>query len=593
VAFLRFGTLGNGFAFGESQFTNTNNLSPVLQSNISPGVMRSQYGWGQRSSRVWGRSYQYTPAAVSQADVGDLTITISSTSGAILGRIRTDIEKPVLHSIEFTNDENGCADFVLRLARLPEFEILPFAIVDVNISNTSFNWFSGVITYVDEAGTRGGAFADPEKNSPYEYRGFGLRQYIDDLRADVDFASLQDVGIVVKDILRDYVVGVDETTPFSPVRYNESKIETVTDTVLANTIELGKFSLRQVLDTLGQMASGRWGVDGDGETYFEQKTTNIKRTFAIGYRVNDFRPTLSYDNIKNAIIVQRQQGRGSGGSGWAVAGLYNDATSVKTYGRKELLYQIPGYFSDSDADIIGNSLLDSLAEPMLTADVTGIQILAATDYFERGYYRFIMPLAEYRENVAAVENASEFTVVGAGDLAVTTDSTFGNYIFGVAGVKFNFNAAANQRAETTISALGIIKEIRFYVKSSKTGALVRVGVGANQYDEHLVNVDVQVRDEFRPFVWDVSELNLTTLRVFGVEVIADVGESVNLWIDKIDVIYRGHQAYTMELKRVTYSFSPSGSIAKAEFGDLPKALSDYVSGLLASSSELRFTGEIR
>lgn len=554
--------------------------------------MRSQYGWGARSSRVWGRSYQYTAAPVAEGTPSDVTITISSVSGAVLGRLRTDIEKPILHSVEFTLDENGCADFTLRLSRLPDFEILPFSVVEINIANTSFNWFTGVVTSLDEAGTRGGAFSS-DRNRPYEFRGYGLRRYLDGLRADADFDSLQDVGEVIKTIFRDYVVGVDEAAPFSPVRYNESKIDTDAGVVLANTIELGKFTLRQVLDTLAQMASGRWGVDGDGETYFEQDNATPRRTFGVGYRINDFEPKIAYDTIKNAIIVQRQQGRGSGGAGWAVAGIYNDEASVKKYGRNELAYQIPGYFSDADADIIGGALRDSLSEPTFSADVEGLQILTDADYLERGFYRFIMPLAEYRETVADIDDAADFSIVGAGDLAATTDETFGNYVYSTAGVKLSFQNAANQRAELEFSALGIIKQIRFYIKSSVAGAFLTAGVGRYQWDENTTDVDVQVVDEFIPFVWDVSVLGLQNLGKFAVKVKANTASAVNVWIDKLDIVYRGHKTYTLALKRATYKFAPSGNTVNAEFGNLPPTLSNYVSGLLATSSELKFTGEVR
>jgi len=592
VAVLRFSTANNS-VFGEFAVNEPVNFTQIIQSNPSTGLRRTQYGFGQRSQRGYTRPEEWTPPAVSESDIGDVVITISSVSGAILGKIRTDIEKPILHSIEFTNDESGCADFTLRLNRIPDFEILPFSIIDVNVSNTAFNWYSGVVTFVDEAGTRGGAFADPDKNRPFEYRGFGLRRYMENLRADEDFAALQDIGQVAKTIFRDYVVGVDEASPFSPIRYNESKIETDTDVILANIIELGKFSLRQVMDTLSQMASARWGVDGDGETFFEQTTSVPRKTFHVGYRVNDFEPKISYENIKNAIIVQRQEGRGSGGAGWSVAGLYNDAASVKKYGRNELVYQIPGYFDDSDADIIGESLRDSLSEPTFSAEVSGVQILTDADFFERGTYRFIMPLSEYRETVSDIDDASEFSIIGAGDLTATNDTTFGNFVFAAGGVKFTFENAINQRAETNILASGIIKQIRFYVKCSKPGALVTLGVGENQWDENTVDVDVQVRDEFIPFVWDVSELNLRKLQKFAIKVKANQSESVNLWIDKLDVIYRGHKAYRMELKRVTYRFTPQGSYADAEFGDLPRRLSDYVTGLLATSSELKFVSETR
>lgn len=588
---MRFATWGMS-QYGRLVFTESQNLPVVVQSSESPGLMRTQYGWGHRSHRGWTRPELYEGLPAAAENVGEITITVSSVSGAVLGRIRTDIEKPVLHSLDFTNDENGCADFTLRLARLPDFEILPFSIIDVNIGNTSFNWYCGVITFLDEAGTRGGVY-ESERNRPYEYRGFGLRRYLDGLRADVDFASLLDVGEVARRIFRNYVVGVDEATPFSPIRYNESKIDTNTEAVLANTIELGKFTLRQTLDTLAQMAPARVGVDGDGETFFEQDSGAIQRVFVIGARVNDFEPKISYETIKNAIVVQRQQSRGSGQAGWAVAGIYNDASSVRKYGRNELLYQIPGYFSDSDADIIGGALRDSLSEPSFSAEISGLQILTSGDFLRRGQYRFIMPLAEYRETVNDIDDASAFTLVGSGDMVKANDTTFGNYVYADGGVKFTFQTAATQRAEMNIDARGIIKQIRFYIKSSRVGAFLTLGVGEFNWAEHTTTVDVQVVDEFIPFIWDVSELGLERLQKFAVRVDENQPGTTNFWVDKLDVIYRGHQAYDMTLKRATYSFGPRGRTIKAEFGSLPSSLSDYVSGLLATASELKFTGEVR
>ena len=579
---MLFGTLSNGDALGESLFTEENNLPAIVQSNLSGARMRSQYGFNQRSRRVWTRSYEWTPQPVSAADVSDVTITISTTSGNVLGRIRTDIEKPILQSITFTLDESGCADFTLRLNTLPTFEILPFSIVDVKIANTTFNWFSGVVTSVDEGGTRGGVFRN---NKPYEYRGFGRRRYIEQLRADTDFASLLDVGEVARQLFQTYVA------PYAPINYTASQINSATGVVLAALIELGKFSLRQVFDTLAQMANAYWGVDGDGNTFFEERVTAPVRTFAVGYKVNDFDPKLSYENIKNAIIVQRQQGRGSGGAGWIVAGLYNDASSVKKYGRNELVYQIPGYFSDSDADIIGNALISRLAEPDFSAEVSGIVIESESEYLERGNYRFIMPLDVYRDTVSDIDNATAFTIVGAGDLAVTNDPV--NFVYANGGVKLAFQNAVNQRAELSIYAAGLIKEIRFYVRQSITGVVMQAGVGEFSWSENTVDIDVQAVDEFIPFVWDVSALNLRKLQRFAVKVKANQSQAVDFWVDKLDVIYRGHKAYTLELKRATYTFGPQGSTVKAEFGTLPRGLSEYVAGLLATTSELKFTGEVR
>ncbi len=69
--------------------------------------------------------------------------------------------------------------------------------------------------------------------------------------------------------------------------------------------------------------------------------------------------------------MQRQQGAAAGGAGWSVAGIYNDTASVKKYGRKELNYQIPGYFADDEADVIGNATTGRKKDPKYSASMRG------------------------------------------------------------------------------------------------------------------------------------------------------------------------------------------------------------------------------
>ena len=81
---------------------------------------------------------------------------------------------------------------------------------------------------------------------------------------------------------------------------------------------------------------------------------------------------------------------GRGTSGWVVAGIFNNETSVRKYGRKALpSYQIPGFFSNEDAGIIGRSLLERLSEPETSAMASHLSVKTTHDFLKRGVYRFI------------------------------------------------------------------------------------------------------------------------------------------------------------------------------------------------------------
>lgn len=569
--------------FGSGQFLQSYNITTEnTVSTRRQGRLRSQLGWGFYSELQWTKGYKYRIRERRQVGGASANITITSVSGALVGQIRTDIQKSIVQSIEFTVDENGSADFVMKLNRLPDFEILPMSIITINIGDSDFDWYKGVVTYPDTEG----AYRDS-----YEFRGFGLRRWLENLRADTDFG----VGMDIRDIMQ--VLAEDWIAPFSPIRYNPAKIAPSTGVILGTTIELGKFSLRQVLDTLSTMANAGgffhvWGVDGDGEFYFERKAINsMERTFFIGYNLHDFQPKLNYEEVKNVITMQRQEGRAAGGAGWSVAGVYNDESSVAKYGRNELNYQIPGFFADNEADIIGNALIEDLAEPKNSAKTSGWQARTQLDFLPPGNYRFIMPLGDFSQVASDLDDATEFTVFGAGDLTVNDDTQF--MLYGSKGIRFDFQNAENQRAEIDIEAFGFIQEVRFYVRGSVAGAYLTAGVGEGAWNEQTIKVEIPQAEVFYPIRWDLRESNIRDLKKFAIRIDENAPAQRKVWIDKLEVLLRGHRTYTMRLKRAVYRYSPDGSGADCEFGSLPSRLTDYIAGLQATASELKFTGEIR
>lgn len=567
--------LGESQALGETQHEINPDTPAVFE-----GKRRTTLGWNQKNSRRRFTRGEIFTQPIKREESAFATIVITSVSGALIGRIRTDIQKSLLRTLEFTDDENGSADFIMTLNKFPEFEILPFSMLEITVGTSDFSWYKGILSYPDNQGT---------DRDFLEFKGFGLRRYLEEWKADVDFGPGLDITEIVDNIVQVHVA------PRGPIVYNASKIGPLSGVLIANKVEFGKFPIRNVLDTLVKMAQTddfyyQWGVDGDGDFFWERKATDsLERTWHIGFNLNNFKPRTNFERVRNAIIVQRKEGRGSGGAGWAVAGLFNDASSAAKYGENELNVQIPGFFATAEANLFGNALLDSLKEPIDSARLKFWQANRAVDYLTRGNYRAIMPLKDFQENIDDIDDASDFSIIGSGDLAAADDTTF--FVFGTGSTRLTFTASAGTRAELNIVAKGFIKEIRFYIRSSATGAFMTVGVGTSVWDQVTTKLDIPIAESFLPIIWDVSNENLRDITKFAIEIDDDFGFERNVWIDKLDILFSGHKTYRMRLKRTTYRFTPQSSGAESELGELPDALPDYVSGLQALSEELRFTGE--
>ena len=568
--------------FGEVQFSGPTQyeIFPPVPGQ-SAGLMRSQYGWGQVSRRKWTRSESWE-RPLSREVTAFTSIVITTVSGALIGKIRTDIQKSIVNSLEFTIDENGCNDFILRLNKLPLFEILPFAMLSVNIGDTDFDWYKGILSYPDEAGTNRGI---------YEFRGFGLRRYLETLKADTDYSAGLDLTEIVDDLVQTWIA------PFSPIEYVPAKIGANSGVVLVNPIEIGKFNLRQILNTLSSMASTStfyyiWGVDGDGAFYWTRiNRAENERTFHIGYNLNAFKPKTNYENIKNVINIQVQPARGSGDSGWIGAGIFNDVSSVAKYGRNELNKQVPAFFDSDEVDVLGNAILDDLSEPKKSANTNYWQALTAGSYLTQGLYRFINPLKDFQETVNDIDNESDFTIIGSGDLIKEND--INTFMYANGSVKLTFTNSESVRVELDLSVSGIIKEIRFYLRATKTGNYLTMGCGTSVWNQITHTIDIPINNFFIPIIWDVSSENLRSLSKFAIEINQDLSEEHEIWIDKLDILFAGHKTYRMNIKRSIYRYRPGSSGVQSEFGELPDSLPDYVANLQALTEEQKFTGEIR
>jgi hypothetical protein len=552
----------------------------IQQRNIN------SYGFNARGTKP------YTRPALKEFEVFDSdkfvipNIEIFSVSGARVGIIRTDAQKSLLKKITFTIDENGCADFEFILNTLPSFEILPFSTIAMNVGGATKDQFRGVITLPDDIQTI---------KTEYVFKGFGFRRYLQDLKANIVYPGGSDISAIVDKIAR------VEIAPYSPINYNSTLIDTPTGVVLTNAIELGKYSIDIILDILSQMTHTdtyyyTWGVDGEGDFYFKKVLKNVAlRSHFVGYTSQVFSGSYDHNNIKNVITLTRKQSIATGGAGWTVAGVYSDSASIAKYGRNEASLQLPGYFSDADADLVGEALLEDVKEPAFKAKMSGFIAKKSGDFLELGLHRVLLhgkQFQTYKESLNDLEDYTEFTVTtGGGDFTLSDDTTF--FISGQSSVKIAFSAITGGAAmEMDAVGAGQIKEIRFYIRSDRVGTVFKAGVGTGSFVENLRSVDVPLINQFIPIVLDLENAGLTSISKFGLSFpFYSGGGARNLWIDKLDIVYKGKDTRKMLFKRAKYTYSPDNSDTEVEFGAVTKGLPQYVAGLQRVTDDLMFTGE--
>lgn len=540
----------------------------------------AQVGFGTLGNRGYSRPQQSNAVAGTTFQTGFLEVRFVGRSGDVIGVVRTDVQKNIIKELTFVDDDKGSSTFNLTLNSLPEFSIDAYSQIRIRLYASTFDWYSGIILQAPEFGIK--------RLDGYKFSGKGFRYYLEGengLKADVDYTTGTDIAAVFADIVQNYVA------PFSPIKYSAPKIDNPSGVVLANDIELGKFPIAEVFDTLADMAGYYWQVDGDREAVFKQDPTVNQRTFFVGYGINDFQPKLNNEEIKNTVLVQRQSGRGSGGAGWALAGNYSDATSIALYGKRELIFQVPGFFDDDDADIIGAAVLAANKDPKFSASFSGFKIQSDDDFLEPGSYRFILPYDEDREIWLALDDATDWTALTGSSSTVSKDTSI--FIYADGSVRFDIDGSTGDEWETmeTFEA-ALIQSVSFYVRSDATGSFFNVGIGVDDWKENIFPVAVPVSNEFFRVSLDVRALNLSKISYFGIEFTSDVAASV--YLDKVEVLAKGYKTYTMERKRTTYQLKPgTGLEAKGEFGQVPFLMEDYIQSILKTNAELRFVSEIR
>lgn len=571
--------------YGELPAGEVANVEGMYDVAVPPeGFGRTSVGWGVTGQRVYGRPSYIIPSVAQPVQQDAIGVSVSTASGAFLGRLRTDARRPILRSLQFTIDDAGCADMSLVLNKPPPFPIAEFAGVDINIFGSAEPWYAGELTDTPEFGTGN---VDDEEDRGYTYKGFGYRKALDTMKEDKDYVAVTDVGNIVNDLTQNYIM------PRSSIRYNPSKIDHPIGVLTANAIELSKHPMKKVLETLSLMGSRFYGVDGARELYYKDQYAGIKKTLFVGWGCEDVKIKRNPETVRNSIIIQRAQGKGSGGAGWVVAWIENDDTSIAKYKKKELFYQVPGSFGDAECELIAQRLLARLKDPQITIQIKNVPIRSAADFYDAGTYKVVLPPGVYDSSLNDCEDSAQWSLSGSGDLAVANDTV--KYMSGAKSIKLSYTTSANKVAILTVSPhyKAFVRKIRIWVYCSRQGQLFTMGIGRTNWNERTVPCSISLASQFHPIEWDVSGYDIREIGKIGFRIDDASATPTNIYVDRIEVQASGHRTFVAKFKRGVYFFEPMKQVADLEFGDMPPRMEQYLAGLLATADELKFTGEVR
>lgn len=567
-----------GSRFGSSQLNRSDTVSRTIEEFISIDLKRLQGGWGHFGERQWGRTGDYTIRGVVTTPGKNPVIKFTSSSGAILGSVRSDVEKTILRRLKFTRLGGDCKDCEIILNKLPSFPLMNYSFVQIKVGNSATGWYFGRVVDSPEP--------SDQNQDEYKYRVFGLSEELAEISGDSrTFSALTDIGEIIYEIATE-IIGVE-----TKIAINDTLINQATSVPIVSTFTLDQTKLKQVLDDFAKMANHDWGVDGDGSFFFLPKEESIKNTYFLGYRPIEANIKTNIKEVRNRIIGTRKELTGAGTPGWKIGSISIDVKSQKKYGTKEKMIQLPGNASNDDIKLLTDAVLLELKEPKKSGKIK-IYNIDENDFIERGECKLILPYAKYdREYESFDDPTVSFTKTGGGDLLIEQEET--NFIDGQSSMKLSWSNAIGDHVETTQELKAKINSIRLYINQSEADRVIKFGFGWNLWDEYTKEIAIPASaiGVWVPFIWDVSDLGITRINRVGFGIVGS--GSGTAYLDRMFINVSEFRHETFDHFKQIYYFSEKERRMDLELGPDLTRLENYMAGLSRLAEESRTAGEIQ
>jgi hypothetical protein len=586
---------GHAFGFDELGVDETElvQYDYLSRGAVSQNVKRTTYGWGAIGARLKLRGEIFTPITRDSGESGPGTISITSASGAVSDTIRTDVRRPLLHTLEFTNSKDGCADFSFTLHRMPSFPLIPFSIVSIKIGDTAFDWYSGVLNYPDYGGI--GISERNGREGPFKFSGKGLAQYLDQIEAQDQYSGGPSVDVtdIVRQMVQDWIV------PFSPISYDESKIYAAAGVPLLDNIDTSKTPIGKALTILADQAKCRFGVDGDGDFFFVPYEDEPSAVYFVGKDFHSWAPKENMDSVINYWLLTRNGVRDSEKSGWTVGAVAEDGPSQKKYKFRRETKSFPGYWGDATFAMVAANLIERTKDPEACAVAknwivpsTGIRFVPigrcyVVEPHAKNWTIFddlddsaiwTGPVAEDSDVLMWSENSIRIDHAGADSDSIDSEETD------------DFTTAYLFK---DLSFYGKVTKIAFYARATRIGNIGVFGFGDSAWNEYAENpIEIYNAGNFERQEVDIEALvagGVSSLRYFGVQIRNE--NPLSLYLDRIEIEVNGARWLNLQVTKVRTD--PKMKNLEVEFGTQPPSLPSFMRGLMAAQSDLRFGQEIR
>jgi hypothetical protein len=131
---------------------------------------------GNYRNRIFRRPIVFSQFVDSGDTAEDVGLSFTTSTGATLGKIFIDCQKPYLVSTKFTIEESGGRDFELILSELPPFPLENFTKITFSLGQTSV--FTGYVYDSPDTGNT--------KRNPYSIKGFGMKKRLEEVTIQTD-----------------------------------------------------------------------------------------------------------------------------------------------------------------------------------------------------------------------------------------------------------------------------------------------------------------------------------------------------------------------------------------------------------------------
>ena len=123
------------------------------------------------SNRPYRKFKEYRKYVEPIESLPDTSLEVFTFNGGSIGKIYTNVEKPILQKIKFTIDDFGSRDFEIHLSELPDFPLINFSQIIFSIDKEKV--FGGYIYDLPEVGNT--------KEKAYIIKGFGFKKRLEEV----------------------------------------------------------------------------------------------------------------------------------------------------------------------------------------------------------------------------------------------------------------------------------------------------------------------------------------------------------------------------------------------------------------------------